>query len=158
MGVPATHTTLNLSGKFTMNKTLTDQTALDAVLKLQGIGMLKRTAAGLVAPTMCIRNVTDAAGVEHLEIEQGVSGGPAPKPEVWPLAWTEKTSESPLLGTVHGLIEAEMRGGDAKWTFIQIWGVEEINGERRHIRHARCTGPKGKVIEMKFVYDYAGPL
>ncbi|KAJ7695662.1 hypothetical protein B0H17DRAFT_1055089 [Mycena rosella] len=70
MAVPAIYTTLDLSGKFTMNKTLTDQSALDGVLKLQGVGMLKRTAAGLVSPTMLIRHVTDAAGVEHLEIEQ----------------------------------------------------------------------------------------
>ncbi|KAJ7654348.1 hypothetical protein B0H17DRAFT_1266942 [Mycena rosella] len=79
--------------------------------------------------------------MERLEIEQGVSGGPAPEPEAWLLTWTEKTSESPLFGTVvgrtrrvkagelsdaflesgwtaetleHGLIEAEMRGGDAR--------------------------------------------
>ncbi|KAJ7648439.1 hypothetical protein B0H17DRAFT_1215664 [Mycena rosella] len=167
MAVPATYTTLDLSGKFTMmrsasppdrarrkninptyvstqNKTLTDQSALDGVLKLQGVGMFKRMVAGLASSTMCIRHFTDAAGVEQLEIEQGVSGGPAPKPEARPLTWTEKTgtSESPFLGTVvgrtrrvkagelgdeflesgwtaetleHGPIEAEMRGGDTKW-------------------------------------------
>ncbi|KAJ7648434.1 hypothetical protein B0H17DRAFT_1215659 [Mycena rosella] len=180
MAVPATYTTLDLSGKCTMNKTLTDQSALDAVLKLQGVGMLKRKAVGLAAPTMRIRHFTNAAGVEQLEIEQvgvlrlGESAAVDVDREDQRVAapwyrrgahergelgdaflesgWTAETLE-------HGLIEAEMRGGDAKWTFVQTWAVEEVNnGERRHVRHARCTGPKGKVIEMKFVYDYAGSL
>ena len=38
---------------------------------------------------------------------------------------------------------------------MQTWGVEEINGERRYVRHVRLTTPKGDDEQIKLVYDYS---
>ena len=42
-----------------------------------------------------------------------------------------------------------------QWTAVQTWGVEEINGERRYVRHVRLTTPKGDDEQIKLVYDYS---
>ncbi|KAJ7496526.1 hypothetical protein FB451DRAFT_1455700 [Mycena latifolia] len=183
MAVPQSFSMLDISGKFSMNKTLTDASATDTILKAQGVGMLKPQVANHVSPTIQIKHSKDAAGVEHLEIEARISGGPTPKPETRTLTWTEQTIESPLFGSIvartrratadglddaflstgwtpdtleAGLIETEMKGD--KWTLVQTWGIEEVSGERRHTRHLQCTGAKGEVVEVRFVYDFAGPL
>jgi hypothetical protein len=38
--------------------------------------------------------------------------------------------------------------------YLQTWGMEEINGDRRYMRHVKFTGPQGEDIEAKLVYDY----
>lgn len=43
------------------------------------------------------------------------------------------------------------------WTAEQVWGFEDINGERRYTR--RVVVRKGdKVQRVRLVYDYKGPL
>lgn len=37
---------------------------------------------------------------------------------------------------------------------IQSWGIKDLEGERRYIRHVKFTGPKGEDIEAVLVYDY----
>ncbi|KAJ7496518.1 hypothetical protein FB451DRAFT_1018960 [Mycena latifolia] len=170
MAVPQSFSMLDISGKFSVNKTLTDANATDTILKAQGVGTLKRQVANHVSPTIQIRHSKDAAGVEHLEIEA---------PETRTLTWTEQTIESPLFGSIvartrrataeglgdeflstgwtpdtleAGLIETEMKGDE--WTLVQMWGTEEVNGERRHTRHLQCTGAKGEVVQVRLVYDF----
>jgi len=36
---------------------------------------------------------------------------------------------------------------------IQIWGFEEINGERRHVKRVHFIGPKDEHIQARLVYD-----
>jgi hypothetical protein len=36
---------------------------------------------------------------------------------------------------------------------IQTWGFEEINGERRHVRHINFIGPQSENIQARLVYD-----
>lgn len=36
----------------------------------------------------------------------------------------------------------------------QVWGFEEIDGQRRHTRHLHFIGPKGEDIKARLVYDY----
>lgn len=38
----------------------------------------------------------------------------------------------------------------------QIWGFEEINSERRYVRHVNFVGPEKENIQAKLIYDY-GP-
>jgi len=40
------------------------------------------------------------------------------------------------------------------YSFQQTWGIEELEGERRHVRHVKFTGPKAEDIELRMVYDY----
>ena len=37
---------------------------------------------------------------------------------------------------------------------LQTWGIENINGERRHTRHVDFTGPKGESVQTRLVFDY----
>jgi hypothetical protein len=43
-------------------------------------------------------------------------------------------------------------------TVPQIWGFEDIKGERRHTRRIRFAGPKGEDITVRLVYDYGMSL
>ena len=36
----------------------------------------------------------------------------------------------------------------------QVWGLEQVNGEKRYTRHVYFEGPKGEVITVRLVYDY----
>ena len=46
---------------------------------------------------------------------------------------------------------------EAGWDAKQVWGFEEVNNERRYVRHAVVTkGSERKTCRM--VYDYVGPL
>ena len=41
---------------------------------------------------------------------------------------------------------------------IQVWGFEEIDGERRHVRHVDFTGPKDEHIQARLVFDFCEPV
>ncbi|KAJ7108811.1 hypothetical protein C8R44DRAFT_636367 [Mycena epipterygia] len=182
MAVPETYTMLDLSGKFTMNKGLSDGDAFEKMLEHQGVGVLKRKAIGFANPTMCIKHHTAADGVEHIDIEQHIKSGSAPKTETRVLTWAETTNESPLFGSIvtktrrvnaselddeflkegwtadtveAGVIQVHARSeGGVKWVAMQTWGIEEVKGERRHTRHWTFTGPKGQTVHCRLVYDY----
>ncbi|KAJ7917695.1 hypothetical protein B0H13DRAFT_2322218 [Mycena leptocephala] len=177
MAVPATYTMMDISGKYTLNKALSDSDASDKILEGQGVGYLKRKALNFAGATLLIRHYKDAEGVEHMEVHRCAKG----RNRV--LTWTERTIDHPLFGSIvaksrrakledlddeHlkkgwtadtiecGLIEGHVSGKD--WKSVQIWGIEEFNGERRHSRHITFTGPKGNTIHARLVYDYVGPL
>ncbi|KAI3615589.1 lccl domain-containing protein [Moniliophthora roreri] len=69
--------------------------------------------------------------------------------------WTKDSLE-------HGLIETYVVSDTPKsgrsWINIQVWGIEEINGERRFVRRIVLTDKDGKHIAIRMVFDYLGPL
>ncbi|KAJ7487447.1 hypothetical protein B0H11DRAFT_2407830 [Mycena galericulata] len=69
--------------------------------------------------------------------------------------WTADTLE-------HGLIESYVYSDTPKsgktWIADQTWGIQDINDERRYVRHVKFTGPKAEDIECLLVYDYLGPV
>ncbi|KAJ7108445.1 hypothetical protein C8R43DRAFT_187515 [Mycena crocata] len=186
MAVPATYSTTDLSGKFTLNRSLSDYDSLESSMEQQGVGYLKRKAVGLLSATTILKHYKDAAGVEHVDIEQQVTAGPSPKPESRVLDWVEQSIDSPLFGPIAaktrrvtlaeldddflkngwvaeiadtGLIQSHTTStGDIKWSATQTWGIEEVSGDKRHVRHLKFTGPKGDAITIRLVYDYVGPL
>lgn len=36
----------------------------------------------------------------------------------------------------------------------QTWGIEEVNSERRYVRHMYMKGPKGEEVRGRLVYNY----
>ena len=38
---------------------------------------------------------------------------------------------------------------------IQIWGFEDIKGERRYVRKVYLTNGEGKKLEKRLVYDFS---
>ncbi|KAJ7596885.1 hypothetical protein C8J56DRAFT_918572 [Mycena floridula] len=75
MAVPPEFTILNISGTFTMNKTLSDFDKADTILSLQGVGWFKRQAIRRATVTLMIKHYKDDAGVEHIDIDQTLTGG-----------------------------------------------------------------------------------
>ncbi|KAJ6461228.1 hypothetical protein C8R47DRAFT_1225920 [Mycena vitilis] len=181
MAVPKTYTMMDISGKYTLKKALSDLDASDTILEQQGVGLLKRKAISFAGGAVCIEHRKDEDGVEYIEL-QPISGISAPK-ESRVLTWTDKTFEHPIFGRIvtksrrikpaelddehlkkgwspetieGGVIQTHVAG--KKWTAIQTWGIEEIDGEKRHSRHTTFTGPRGNIIYARLVYDYGGLL
>ncbi|KAK7059105.1 hypothetical protein VNI00_001730 [Paramarasmius palmivorus] len=184
MAVPTEFTILDITGKFVMNKTLSDPT--DDILAAQGVGWMKRKAIGLATITLFIKHYKDDNGVEHIDINQTLTGGIPGTREERTLTWTERENEDHVFGSVigksrrlkdlgeidddflktgwtpdsleHGLVQSYVESNTPKsgrtWIAVQLWGIEEINGERRYVRHVHFTGPDGKIIKARLVYDY----
>ncbi|KAM3444563.1 hypothetical protein NHJ13734_001377 [Beauveria thailandica] len=51
------------------------------------------------------------------------------------------------------LIESHAESEDYGWTADQIWGFQEVDGERRHCRNIVITKGEQRA-EFRFVYDY----
>ena len=50
-------------------------------------------------------------------------------------------------------MESHVKSVGNGWTAVQIWGFEEVDGERRYTRHVVVT--KGdQRIEAKLIYDF----
>ncbi|KAJ7278923.1 hypothetical protein C8J57DRAFT_1304952 [Mycena rebaudengoi] len=187
MAVPAAFTTVDITGKFIMNKSLSDPS--DPILQLQGIGWFKRKAISIGTVTLYIKHYKNDESIECIDIDQTITGGIPGTREERVMSWTERHTEDSLFGAVvgksrrvnaseleeefltknwtadtleHGLIQSYVYSDTPKsgttWIGNQTWGMEEINGERRYARHVDFTGPKGEEIKARLVYDYQGPL
>jgi len=66
-------------------------------------------------------------------------------------SWTNDTVEH---GPVHSWVKSDTAKSGTSWLAEQVWGVEEIDGERRYARHVHFIGPGGEVIDARLVYDY----
>ncbi|KAJ3829808.1 hypothetical protein EV361DRAFT_898398 [Lentinula raphanica] len=185
MAVPAEFTTLDISGKFVMNKSLSDST--DEILRLQGIGWFKRKIIAAGTLYLTIKHYKDDNGVERIDIDQTLSPGGMGTREERILDWSERNKDDGLFGAVvgrsrrvtveeieddylkngwdstdNGFIQSYVSSDTPKsgtsWIANQIWGVEEIDSARRYVRHVFFTGPQGEEIRGRLVYDYAGSL
>jgi hypothetical protein len=177
MATPPTITTKNLTGKFFMNKTLSDD--LDDVLTEQGIGWFTRRLISVAAITLDIKHYVED-DMEHIDIEQTATGGIKGTTENRILDWKERPHEDHLFGKLiaqsrrtnledvqdeflkkdwlegeareDGLIEA-FAVSENGWNARQVWGFEEFDGKRHYSRHLRFE--KGdKTLFKKMVYDY----
>ncbi|KAJ7492760.1 hypothetical protein FB451DRAFT_1165711 [Mycena latifolia] len=187
MAVPQDFSIMDLTGRFTMNKTLSGDT--DTILALQGVGWFKRKIIAVGTVTLYIKHYKDEEGTERVDIDQTITGGIPGTREERILAWKERATEDSLFGAVigksrrvqaseleeeflkegwtadtleHGVIESYVVSDTPKsgttWIADQTWGMEDVNGERRYTRHVNFTGPKGEEIKSRLVYDYLGPL
>jgi len=187
MAVPLEVTTLNLTGTYVMNKSLSDD--MDEILRLQGMGWLVRKMISSATVTMCIKHYKDADGVEHIDIDQVATGGKSNK-EQRVLNWTDAEVEAEehhgdarrlrrtrripidqvenewqkqgwLADTFeHGAIQALATcnmKNGDSWVMDVIWGFAEVDGLRKYTRKVHFTGPKGEDIKARLVYDYKGP-
>jgi len=186
MAVPADFSILDITGKFTMNKSLSGDT--DTILYLQGVSWIKRKAIQYGTITLFIKHYKDDDNVEHVDIDQTITGGFPGTREERILTWTERSHEDHLFGPVvgksrrvqvseldevfltkdwtpdtveHGVIQSHVISDTPKsgttWIANQTWGMEMVNDERRYCRHVKFIGPKGEDIESRLVYDYLGP-
>ncbi|KAF5385419.1 hypothetical protein D9757_005401 [Collybiopsis confluens] len=180
-------TTVDISGRFTMNKTLSDSS--DEILRLQGINWFKRKLIAAGTISLVVKHYKDGGGAEHIDIDQTLSPGGIGTREERTLDWAERNKEDSLFGYIigrsrritleeiddeylktgwtadsveHGLIQSLVSSDTPKsnttWVANQIWGVEEVEGVRRYVRHVFFTGPGGEEIRGRLIYDYTGPV
>ncbi|KAL7276179.1 hypothetical protein RUND412_000830 [Rhizina undulata] len=180
MAAPKEITTLDLTGQWTMNKTLSED--ITEVLTLQNIGWFMRKAIQLATITLHVKHYKDDAGVEHIDIDQTLTGGVKGTTELRELDWTDRDHEDHIFGktigksrrinveevedeylrtgwlpdTVEtGVIDSYVVSEVNNWTAHQIWGFEEIDGVRYYVRHLKFETPK-KRIDRRLVYTYIG--
>lgn len=183
MAAPASMTTLNLSAKFQMNKTLSDDS--DPILVLQGVGWFTRKAIALATITLAIKHYKDDDGVEHIDIDQTLTGGIKGTTEERALDWTDRPHSDHIFGNVvgksrrvkleelkdekwltegweesvkeTGAIESFVLCEKGGWSAHQVWGFEVIDGVRRYVRHVVVEKASTR-LEKRLVYDYLSPL
>lgn len=99
-GVPPTTTVANMSGTYTLNKTLSDST--DALLKMQGIGWVVRQAAAYSNITVTMKQYVEAeSGKIRLDNEQASTGG-LKSSEERVLDWEWREKDDRIWGKVRG--------------------------------------------------------
>jgi len=158
MAAPPTVTTLDLTGKYLMNKTLSDDS--DEILRLQGVGWMMRRAISMASLTLTVKHYRGDDDVEHIDIDQTLTGGIPGTSENRILDWTEREADDRVFGAVvsktrrlkleeikneylkkdwlpdtakHGAINSYVHSNTPKsgtsWTAEQIWGFEEVEVE-----------------------------
>ncbi|KAF6753875.1 hypothetical protein DFP72DRAFT_900727 [Ephemerocybe angulata] len=90
MALPSSITTKNLSGRYTMNKALSDATAIDQMLGYQGIGWIKRKAIAIGTITLTVTHTTSPSGDENITIDNHLTGGIPGSREERPLDGEER--------------------------------------------------------------------
>ncbi|XPT00384.1 hypothetical protein M3J09_009538 [Ascochyta lentis] len=184
MAAPPNVTLQSLSGKYTLNKSCSDD--FSKVLALQGINMLVRKAATAASVHLTIRQ-PDA---QHINMAQSVTAGKIPgTTEEYTLDWEWRSNEDSFFGTVEGrsrwvsvdegrqsgivgaeggdwmegdseakLIQAEGKKPDGEWEAAHLWGFEVVDGERRHTRRVLVKNDKGEELRVRMVYDFVSGL
>ena len=100
MAAPPEVTTKNLSGVYLHNKGLSDST--DEILRLQGVSWFKRKAIATFNLTLYVKHSTGDDGIEHIDIDQRLSGGISGTTENRTLTWEERHQNDDLFGAVVG--------------------------------------------------------
>ncbi|KAI0639813.1 hypothetical protein C8Q77DRAFT_87710 [Trametes polyzona] len=98
MAAPAEMTSRDISGKYTMS--LSDDS--DEILRLQGVSWWTRKAISMATLYLSVKHYKDENGVEHIDIEQTLSGGIKGTNEYRILDWTERGHEDHVFGAVLG--------------------------------------------------------
>lgn len=86
---------------YAKNKTLSDPRT-DEILALQGVSWFKRKIISIGTITLYIKHYKDDANVEHIDIDQTITGGIPGTTEKRTLTWTERENEDHLFGAVKG--------------------------------------------------------
>ncbi|KDR85848.1 hypothetical protein GALMADRAFT_132491 [Galerina marginata CBS 339.88] len=114
MAAPPDLTTSDFSGTYILNKTLTDTTATDTILQLQGVSWWTRKAISLGTITLYIKHYTSTPespspksksksnSVEHIDIDQTITGGIPGTTELRTLDWAARESNDRIFGNVVG--------------------------------------------------------
>ena len=155
--------------------------------------------------TLYVKHYKDKDNVEHIDIDQKLTGGLSGTTENRTLDWTFRENSDYLFGPVvgrsrrvsldkidneflrngwlpdteqHGAINACVKSDTPKsnktWIaeqvclfrhliasldykppyVVQTWGFEDINGERRYVRHIDFTGSNGEHVQARMAYDF----
>ncbi|KAK2054048.1 hypothetical protein LY76DRAFT_597331 [Colletotrichum caudatum] len=140
MAAPATNTIADLSGKWVINKTLSDSP--EPALSLQGIGWMTRKAIGLATVTLTVKQYTAPPSppgqgtepVTHIDVDQVATGGLKGTSEERCLDFEFREHSDWMFGTVRG---------QSKW--MSLDEIEDEFLKKGWLEgEAETTGPGGK--------------
>lgn len=202
MAAPPNVKMMALSGKFVINKSLSDDP--DSLFALQGLSWFTRKALGLATINLTIRQYVKDGNI-HIDITSAAKGLSSTQ-ENRTLIWKDEPHEDKVFGKVLGrnrmidlstdgfepqepydedskaflqakvlkdgktpsgfddekfLVQSFAKNQDKGygWTAEQVWGFEEVNGQRYYTRRIVGRNAKGDKIErVRLVYDYQGPV
>ncbi|KAF7551424.1 hypothetical protein G7Z17_g5019 [Cylindrodendrum hubeiense] len=183
MAAPMDKTIDNLTGRWILNKKLSDSS--DPVLALQGIGFLTRKAINMASITLDFNQYTapptppntSTDVFTYIDITQNLSGKGDQESRC--LDNTFREHSSGLFGIVKGkttwvsldeiddeflkrgwlvegegkLIKTHVESKDNGWVATQVWGFKMVDGERRYCRNLAITKGDKRVL-VQFVYDF----
>jgi hypothetical protein len=178
MAAPKEKTLQNLSGRWTLNKDLSDD--FTPVLELQGVNLLIRKAIGAASVHLKITQPSE----QELRMEQTATAASIPgTTEEYTLDWKWRSNHDAFFGDIQGrsrwvtqdearsngasgdwdkedsngkLIQAEGKKPDDAWMATHFWGFEEVDGKRRHTRRVKVVDKDGKELKVRMVYDFDG--
>lgn len=177
MAIPPEITVRNLTGIYTLNRTLSDSS--QTVLKMQNIGWVVRQAVAYSTVTVTLQQYTDSEGQNHLDQEQLSTGGIKNfEDRIMDWQWTEK--ENWIWGKVNGrsryvklseiedeylkegweggsegeVVEGYVESLKDGWDARQIWGFAVVGGEKKHVRRILARRPGWKEERIRMVYDW----
>ena len=156
----------DLARRANQNKSLSDNP--DPALALQGVGWLTRKTIGAATITLNVKQYqgaptapADADGPEvtHVDIDQTLTGGLKGTTEKRCIddaflarGWLEGDDEKAgPAGETH--ILSFVQSLDNGWTATQVWGFQEVSGERRYTRNI-VIAKGSERVEIRLVYDY----
>ena len=178
MVAPSDKTLQNLSGKWTLNKELSDD--FTPVLEMQGVNFMIRKATGAASVHLKISQPSET----ELKMEQTATSLAIPgTTENYILDWEWRDDHDAFFGDIQGrsrwinqseawdngaegdwpkddsdgkLIQATGKKPDEAWTATHFWGFEEVGGKRRHTRRVKVVDKNGKELKVRMVYDFDG--
>lgn len=177
MAAPSEKTLQSLSGKWTLNKTSSDD--FTKILAIQGVNILIRKAASAAS----IHQTIEQPNAQHIEAAQSVTSGKIPgTTEKYILDWEWRSNDDPLFGKVEGrsrwldvdeakslgigdgewiegdsegkIMHAQGRAANGKWEASHLWGFELVDGQRKHTRRAWVKNDQGEELKAIMVYDF----
>jgi len=186
MAVPESMTVLDISGRYTLNRTLSDDT--NKILTLQGVPWWKRIIINRATITLDVKHYKDDGGIEHIDIDQTLTGGLKGTTEQRTLDGVQREHKDDIFGSIlgrsrrvpveelkeewlkagwtegtlaHPIIDAwgtsDTEKSGLKWTVEQTWGFQVHNDEKRYARNVHFFTPEEE-IKIHMVYDYVGPV
>lgn len=178
MAAPASKTLQDLSGKWKLNKDLSDD--FSPVLALQGTNVLIRKAISAASVHLKISQPSE----NELHMEQTATAASIPgTTEDYTLDWQWRSSHDAFFGDIEGrsrwisqedarkagaegewpsddskgqLVQADGKKPDDSWGATHFWGFENVDGVRRHTRRVKVNSKSGEEIKVRMVYDFEG--
>jgi hypothetical protein len=125
MATPDSVTTLDTSGIFVLNRSLSDDT--DELLRLQGVSWMTRKAISYATITLTVNHYKDDESNEHIDIDQNLSPGGIKTKEKRLLTWREREHEDSVFGAVIGKSRrvTDVRGPDLDVEFLKTGWTED---------------------------------
>jgi len=187
MAVPETMTTVDISGRFVMNKTLSDST--DHILTLQGVPWYTRKIIGVATITLDVEHYTGDDTFEHIDTDQTLTGGIKGTNESRTFSGLPREHTDYLFGDVIGLSKRVKADEIAEEFLSKGWTKDTLEEEKGIIfttassktettgktwtadqiwgfeevdglkRYARHVHfyTPDETVQARLVYDYAGP-